>query len=41
VRQPIFRDGVEQWKNFEPWLEPLATALAPAIDAYPDAPGRR
>ena len=23
VRQPIFREGLDQWKNFEPWLEPL------------------
>ncbi len=27
VRQPIFRDGLDQWKNFSPWLEPLRTAL--------------
>ena len=27
VRQPIFRDGLDQWKNFAPWLEPLRTAL--------------
>ena len=22
VRQPIFRDGVDQWRHYEPWLEP-------------------
>ena len=27
VRQPIFRDGVEQWRHFEPWLGPLKAAL--------------
>lgn len=27
VRQPIFRDGLEQWRHFAPWLEPLTTAL--------------
>jgi len=27
VRQPIFRDGLEQWRNFEPWLEALRFAL--------------
>ncbi len=27
VRQPIFSDGVAQWRHFEPWLEPLKTAL--------------
>jgi tetratricopeptide (TPR) repeat protein len=27
VRRPIFRDAVEQWHNYEPWLGPLAAAL--------------
>jgi hypothetical protein len=27
VRQPVNRDGVDQWKNFEPWLAPLRSAL--------------
>ena len=27
VRQPIFRDGLDQWRNFEPWLDPLKVAL--------------
>jgi tetratricopeptide (TPR) repeat protein len=40
VRQPIFREGVEQWKNYEPWLGPLATALGAALDSYPEAPPR-
>ena len=31
VRQPIFRDGLDQWKNFGPWLEPLRTALGPEL----------
>ena len=30
VRQPIFTDGIEQWRNFEPWLAPLTSALGPA-----------
>jgi tetratricopeptide (TPR) repeat protein len=33
VRQPIYREGLAAWKNFEPWLAPL-------IDALGDAPGR-
>ncbi len=33
VRQPIFRDGLDQWKNFSPWLEPLRTALGPELSA--------
>ena len=31
VRQPIFRDGLDQWKKFEPWLEPLREALGPQL----------
>lgn len=29
VRQPIFTDSIEQWRNFEPWLGPLESALHP------------
>ncbi len=29
VRRPIFRDGLDQWRNFQPWLKPLADALGP------------
>ena len=36
VRQPIFRDGLEQWKHFEPWLAPLRSALGDALDQYRD-----
>jgi tetratricopeptide (TPR) repeat protein len=34
VRQPIFRDGLEQWRRFEPWLGPLKTALGPALETW-------
>lgn len=27
VRRPIYQEGLEQWRNFEPWLAPLRTAL--------------
>lgn len=27
VRQPVFRDGLLQWRNYEPWLGPLRDAL--------------
>jgi hypothetical protein len=27
VRRPIFREGMDQWRHFEPWLEPLKQAL--------------
>jgi hypothetical protein len=38
VRQPIFREGIDQWRNFEPWLEPLRHSLGAVLDAYPDVP---
>jgi tetratricopeptide (TPR) repeat protein len=38
VRQPIFTEGVEQWRNYDGWLEPLKTALGHALDAYPNVP---
>jgi tetratricopeptide (TPR) repeat protein len=28
VRQPIFKSGVDQWRSYETWLEPLKRALA-------------
>lgn len=29
VRQPLFRDALEQWHNYTPWLSPLIQALDP------------
>ena len=34
VRQPIFREGLEQWRHFEPWLKPLRDALGDALERY-------
>jgi tetratricopeptide (TPR) repeat protein len=39
VRQPIYRDGIDQWRHFERWLEPLRSALVPALASYPDTRG--
>ena len=36
VRQPIFRDGLDQWKPFEPWLGPLKESLGDAVARYRD-----
>ena len=38
VRRPIFKDAVEHWQNYEPWLSPLKDALGPVLAAYPRAP---
>ena len=38
VRQPIYREGLEQWRRYEPWLEPLEAALGPVLAAYPGTP---
>ena len=29
VRQPIYREGLQQWRNYEPWLGTLKSALGP------------
>ncbi len=34
VRQPINTKGLEAWKPFEPWLDPLKQALGPALTDY-------
>lgn len=31
VRQPIFRDGLDQWKKFSPYLDGLRNALGPDL----------
>ncbi len=36
VRQPIRREGVDQWRNYEPWLASLRTALGDAVTSYRD-----
>lgn len=37
VRRPIFTDGVDQWRAYEPWLGPLKAALGPALQSW-DSP---
>jgi tetratricopeptide (TPR) repeat protein len=36
VRQPIFRDGLDAWRPFEPWLGPLREALGDAVERWRD-----
>jgi hypothetical protein len=40
VRQPIYTGGVDHWRRFESWLAPLADALGPIAQSYPDLPPR-
>lgn len=34
VRRPIFRNGIEQWRSYEPFLDPLKEALGDALDDW-------
>ena len=36
VRQPIYREGLDQWRHYEPWLGPLRDALGDALTRYRD-----
>ncbi|HEX3365513.1 tetratricopeptide repeat-containing sulfotransferase family protein [Phenylobacterium sp.] len=36
VRQPIFRDGLDQWRKYEPWLGPLEAALGDTTTRWRD-----
>ncbi|KAF1706124.1 tetratricopeptide repeat-containing sulfotransferase family protein [Pseudoxanthomonas sacheonensis] len=38
VRKPIYREGVDHWRNYDPWLGPLKSALGPVLDSYPAVP---
>jgi predicted Zn-dependent protease len=35
VRQPLYTEGVAQWRNFEPWLGPLKEALGELAVTHP------
>jgi hypothetical protein len=34
VRQPIFREGLDQWRRYEAWLGPLRAVLGDALVDY-------
>ena len=38
VRQPIYREGVDHWQHYEPWLDPLKHALGEVLQTYPNVP---
>jgi tetratricopeptide (TPR) repeat protein len=31
VRRPIYREGLDQWRHYEPWLGPLKNELGPLV----------
>ena len=35
VRQPIYADALEHWRNYEAHLDELKEALGPVLDRYP------
>jgi tetratricopeptide (TPR) repeat protein len=39
VRRPLYTEGVDQWRNYEPWLGKLKDALGDVVQQYP-APAR-
>jgi tetratricopeptide (TPR) repeat protein len=38
VRQPIFTSAIDQWQNYDEWLDPLKRALGPVLGSYPEVP---
>jgi predicted Zn-dependent protease len=35
VRQPIYKGGIDMWRNYEEHLDELKASLAPVLDRYP------
>lgn len=35
VRLPIYSNAIDQWRHFEPWLDPLKIALGGLVDPHP------
>jgi hypothetical protein len=38
VRKPIYREGVDQWRHYAPWLGALQLALGASLESYADVP---
>ena len=38
VRTPIYRDGLDHWRHYEPWLAPLQAQLGSLLETYAGAP---
>lgn len=38
VRLPLFTDALDHWRYYEPWLQPLKSALGFVLEKYPAVP---
>jgi tetratricopeptide (TPR) repeat protein len=38
VRQPIYREGLDHWRHYEPWLGELKDTLSDVLECYPAVP---
>jgi tetratricopeptide (TPR) repeat protein len=38
VRRPLYAEGVDQWRNYEPWLGELKKSLGDLVERYPARP---
>jgi len=38
VRAPLYREALDHWRHYEPWLGPLRAAFGPITDTYPALP---
>jgi hypothetical protein len=38
VRQPLYTESVDHWRNYEQWLDPLKDALGKLAEHYPQVP---
>ena len=38
VRTPIFRKGLDHWRHYEPWLDPLKAQLGSLVETYAASP---
>ena len=38
VRKPIFTEGLDYWRHYEPWLDPMKATLGAVLEAYPGVP---
>lgn len=38
VRRPIYKEGMDHWRHFEPWLDGMKEALGSVLELYPEVP---